>query len=238
MNKLFVFFGFFCVFAASVAEASCSSVWETRQGYDGRVTRVRVANTECAKTLGRTGNGVYNGRRKGGMIIGALLGGGIAHALGGDAGNVVAGVLGGAQTGTYIGSTFDQDAQVRDQIELNRSRCGAGTYYNTVSHQCEVDEGIQPLSRERPRTDTSGSRTFETTEEAQTYCASQAPGAMFDADTGSCVAPRQQVANFAQPDNVVVEHEAFCEAKYQSCPVGMDWGPIVYDSGRRTCGCR
>jgi uncharacterized protein YcfJ len=162
----------------------------------GAITAVQVATPNCAATIGRTGDGVYNGRRKTGIVIGAIIGGGLAHALGGDAGQVVTGVLGGAQTGTYIGSTFDQDAQLRDQIDLNRSRCGAGTYYNTVSHQCEQRLAMYP---KRNLLMSLVSKASVRSKRRTTTALRFRLGGRFDAEAGACVAPRPVLSRSHKP---------------------------------------
>lgn len=248
MNKLFFFVvGILILCATVAAEAGCPKKYDIRQGADGRDYRVQVANPECAATIGRTGDGVYNGRRKAGIVIGAIIGGGLAHALGGDAGQVVTGVLGGAQTGTYVGSTFDGDAQLRDQIDLNRSRCGAGTYYNTVSHQCEAEVGDVPQAQSTLAE--SGKMSFQTVEEANSYCASLSAGGRFDAETGACVAPRPVAQPVAQTTTAEVPTPQFCEQQaeqngglsvfVQRCGrYGRKFGPVQTRDGRVGCGCQ
>jgi len=247
MNKFFVFaVGILMLCATVVAEAGCAKKYDTRQGDDGRYYRVQVANPNCAATIGRTGDGVYNGRRKTGIGLGCLLGAGIAVAFGGKGGEVAGACIGGAQAGTYIGSTFDQDAQLRDQIDLNRSRCGAGTYYNTVSHQCEAEVGNVPQAQS---TDESGQQSFRTVEEANDYCASLSVGGRFDAEAGACVAPRPVAQPVAQTTTAEVPTPQFCEQQaeqkgglstfVQRCgQYGRKFGPVQTKDGRVGCGCQ
>lgn len=245
MNKFFskIALLFLFAFAAQVANAGCPAKWGERNG-----VRVRVANSECVATLGRTGDGDYNGRRGFGMVVGGLLGGGIAHALGGDPSAIVGGLFGGAQAGTYIGSTYDEDAKVRDITDINRTRCGTGTYYNTVTKTCEVDNGVTtepsqsnspPLAEQSATDGGDDVPTFQTIPEVQEYCSSR--GEEYSERDGGCIAPApvaeleqapQRVATMSVAAVSSSPLEAWCRAN-ASCPLGQ----VGVHTGRE-CRCQ
>jgi uncharacterized protein YcfJ len=152
--SIFVFVIFSIVTQVTMAaNPFCGPRYEVKTDpLSGERVSVQVPGS-CANTQGQ-GDGVYNGRKTGGAIIGALLGGGLAHALGGDPSAIVSGVLGGAQTGTYVGSTYDQDKQQKDRVVYARSLCASsGTVYNNLTDRCEGEAASSvPATNRQPTT--------------------------------------------------------------------------------------
>lgn len=245
----------------SAATRDCVT-FENRRGH-----RVQVMDQECARREERQekreeGDGVYNGRRKVGIVVGALLGGGLAHALGGDPAAIVGGVLGGAQTGTYVGSTFDADAKVRDVVKYSRELCrSAGHGYNSAAGVCVADEQGDTQPEAQALAPETTQQQPMTVAEALQKCLNDGHSG-YDPEQDQCynettemsevedeTAPSSMVAAKVEMSEPTPGTLAWCEVeapkygfdanerKDRCRKVGREWGPIPTPNGPG-CGCQ
>ena len=237
MSKFIKILFFFCT-VMTVQSVSAANIFcgpRNVQTQDG--TWVAVSGSEGCKSS--DGNGVYNGRRKTGIVFGAIIGGGIASALGGDPSAIVSGVLGGAQTGTYIGSTFDADAQVRDTHLHNAQSCGDGTHYNTISQKCEAGGSASQQTAFAPQATNRQAEGEAICRQRGHSGYSAEKDQCFDGQSTQSSATEENVETFAAA-SAPADANAACASIAQDkvCVAPTRWQPVLrQNSSQWGCGC-
>lgn len=238
LSKIAILFFFFTVAFAMVPVQAATIICGPQNIQNAAGHWVRVPGSGGCKS--RDGTGTYNGRRTTGLILGAVLGGGIAHALGGSPGEIVGGLASGAQTGTYVGSTYDQDRRERDLHVSNAKLCASGGLgYNTNSGTC-VAVGGQATTAQ-----VGGSSQEDRQAQGEAICRERHGEAVgFDITSNQCTEPAAsqdvEQAPLEEEDSAAQRREDVCAAKVPPSgwtKNGLNWGPRLYE-GKWYCDYR